>query len=82
MRSVLRHGDVAVDVGAYKGGYTYWMREAVGDAGTVFSSLGTWTQNSICGSRESPSPFDAWGPMGFHGIGWPGFSGLSASPPP
>ena len=37
MRSVLRHGDVAVDVGAYKGGYTYWMREAVGDAGTVFA---------------------------------------------
>ena len=37
MRGVLRRGDVAVDVGAYKGGYTYWMREAVGDAGTVFA---------------------------------------------
>ena len=35
MRSVLRPGDHAVDVGAYKGGYTYWMRNAVGIAGSV-----------------------------------------------
>ena len=35
MRSVLRPGDHAVDVGAYKGGYTYWMRHAVGLAGSV-----------------------------------------------
>jgi FkbM family methyltransferase len=37
MRSVLRPGDLAVDVGAYKGGYTYWMRREVGDAGTVLA---------------------------------------------
>lgn len=35
LRRVLRPGDVAVDVGAYKGGYTYWMRRAVGDSGAV-----------------------------------------------
>jgi FkbM family methyltransferase len=35
MGSVLRPGDHAVDVGAYKGGYMYWMRHAVGIAGSV-----------------------------------------------
>jgi FkbM family methyltransferase len=35
MLGVLRPADVAVDVGAYKGGYTYWMRHAVDEAGTV-----------------------------------------------
>ena len=35
MRSVLKPGDVAIDVGAYKGGYTYWMRRAVGESGLV-----------------------------------------------
>lgn len=35
MRSVLRRGDLAVDVGAYKGGYTYWIREEVGATGKV-----------------------------------------------
>jgi FkbM family methyltransferase len=28
-------GDGAIDVGAHKGGYTYWMRRAVGDSGAV-----------------------------------------------
>lgn len=37
MRSALREGDSAVDVGAYKGGYTYWMRREVGDAGEVLA---------------------------------------------
>ncbi|HSH75798.1 MAG TPA: FkbM family methyltransferase [Longimicrobiales bacterium] len=37
MLEALRPGDVAVDVGAYKGGYTHAMRRAVGDAGTVFA---------------------------------------------
>lgn len=37
MRSALRPGDVAVDVGAYKGAYTYWMRRAVGDGGSVLA---------------------------------------------
>lgn len=35
MRSVLGPGDVVVDVGAYKAGYTYWMRDSVGDTGRV-----------------------------------------------
>lgn len=35
MRSILRPGDVAIDVGAYKGGYTYWMRHSVGESGLV-----------------------------------------------
>ena len=35
MRGSLRPGDLAVDAGAYKGGYTCWMRDAVGEAGTV-----------------------------------------------
>jgi FkbM family methyltransferase len=35
MLGQLRGGDTAVDVGAYKGGYTYWMRRAVGAAGMV-----------------------------------------------
>lgn len=37
MRSVLRPGGVTVDAGAYKGGYTYWMREEVGPEGAVFA---------------------------------------------
>ncbi len=37
MRSVLRPDGVVVDAGAYKGGYTYWMREEVGTAGQVFA---------------------------------------------
>ncbi len=37
MREALRPGGLAVDVGAYKGGYTYWMRLAVGDAGRVLA---------------------------------------------
>lgn len=37
MRSVVQPGDVVVDVGAYKGGYTYWMRDAVGSSGRVFA---------------------------------------------
>jgi len=37
MRSVLRPGDIAVDAGAFKGGYTFWMRSSVGSAGTVLA---------------------------------------------
>ena len=37
MRGVLRRGDVVVDAGAYKGGYTYWMRGEVGASGHVFA---------------------------------------------
>ena len=37
MRGFLRPGDVAVDAGAYKGGYTYWMRQHVGASGQVFA---------------------------------------------
>ena len=33
----LRAGDVAVDVGAHKGAYTYWMRHAVGASGRVYA---------------------------------------------
>ncbi|MEM7415101.1 MAG: FkbM family methyltransferase [Gemmatimonadota bacterium] len=38
MRSVLRAGDTAIDVGAYKGAYTYWMRDAVGPAGRIVAA--------------------------------------------
>lgn len=31
----LRPGDVAFDVGAFKGAYTYWMRRCVGSSGRV-----------------------------------------------
>jgi FkbM family methyltransferase len=40
IRLLLRHlapGDVAVDVGAHKGAYTYWMRRAVGASGRVYA---------------------------------------------
>ena len=37
MRDFLRPGDVAVGAGAYKGGYTYWMRQRVGASGQVFA---------------------------------------------
>ncbi len=40
IRAVLAHlrpGDVAVDVGAHKGRYTYWMRRAVGPRGRVLA---------------------------------------------
>lgn len=33
--ATLRAGDTAVDVGAHKGRYVYWMRRAVGAAGAV-----------------------------------------------
>ena len=37
MERALRAGDLAADVGAYKGGYTYAMRRAVGEAGSVLA---------------------------------------------
>jgi FkbM family methyltransferase len=37
MLAALRSGDLAVDVGAHKGGYTYAMRQAVGASGTVIA---------------------------------------------
>jgi len=37
MRRALRTGGAAVDAGAYKGGYTCWMRDEVGAAGQVFA---------------------------------------------
>jgi FkbM family methyltransferase len=37
MVAKLSDGDVAVDAGAYKGGYTYWMRRAVGEHGAVLA---------------------------------------------
>jgi FkbM family methyltransferase len=37
MMTTLRSSDTAVDVGAYKGGYTYWMRRAVGARGCVLA---------------------------------------------
>lgn len=33
----LSSGDTAVDVGAHKGAYTYWMRQAVGLTGRVYA---------------------------------------------
>lgn len=37
VRESLQPGDTAVDIGAHKGGYTYWMHRAVGPGGQVFS---------------------------------------------
>lgn len=37
MLGLLEPGDLAVDVGAYKGGYTYWMRRRVGPSGGVLA---------------------------------------------
>lgn len=37
VRSSLRSGQVAVDVGCHKGAYTYWMRRRVGSSGQVFA---------------------------------------------
>ena len=37
MSSALHSGDLSVDVGAYKGGYTYWMRRGVGGEGRVLA---------------------------------------------
>jgi FkbM family methyltransferase len=37
LRRVLRPGDTAIDIGAHKGAYTYWMRQAVGTAGRVLA---------------------------------------------
>ena len=33
----LRRGDTAIDVGAHKGAYTYWMARAVGPCGRVYA---------------------------------------------
>ncbi len=35
--SVLQDGDTAIDIGAHKGGYTYWMDKAVGHLGKVIA---------------------------------------------
>jgi FkbM family methyltransferase len=37
MMSKLARGDAAIDAGAYKGGYMYWMRRAVGARGLVLA---------------------------------------------
>ncbi|MEZ6002628.1 MAG: FkbM family methyltransferase [Planctomycetota bacterium] len=37
MRLVLHRGQVAIDIGAHKGGWTYWMRKAVGPSGQVLA---------------------------------------------
>jgi FkbM family methyltransferase len=37
LRQHLSQGDVAVDVGAHKGAYLYWMRKLVGPQGRVFA---------------------------------------------
>ena len=37
VRATLQPGDVAVDIGAHKGAYTYWMAKGVGGSGRVFS---------------------------------------------
>jgi FkbM family methyltransferase len=37
MLGKLAPGDAVVDVGAYKGAYTYWMRRAVGPRGSVLA---------------------------------------------
>jgi len=37
MLDALKPGDTAIDIGAHKGAYTYWMAKAVGPAGRVLS---------------------------------------------
>ena len=37
LRKVLSPGDTAIDVGAHKGAYTWWMRQAVGSDGKVIA---------------------------------------------
>jgi FkbM family methyltransferase len=37
VREHLKPGDVAADVGCYKGAYVYWMRRRVGPSGAVFA---------------------------------------------
>jgi FkbM family methyltransferase len=40
LRQLMAHlaaGDTAVDIGAHKGAYTYWMRRAVGPRGRVYA---------------------------------------------
>jgi FkbM family methyltransferase len=54
--SVIRHGDTAVDVGANKGAYLYWLRRAVGASGKVFAyepqpALARYLQ-SVCAAMK------------------------------
>ena len=37
MRALVRPGDVVADIGANKGAYLYWLRQAVGASGKVFA---------------------------------------------
>src|SRR4249919_3942281 len=37
VRQSLQSGQVAVDIGCYKGAYTYWMRRRVGPSGAVYA---------------------------------------------
>jgi FkbM family methyltransferase len=56
LRAALRPGDLALDVGAHKGGYLYWLRRAVGEAGRVVAfepqqELGAYLRHvvELCG---------------------------------
>jgi FkbM family methyltransferase len=37
IQSVIRHGNTVLDIGAHKGGYTYWMVRSVGNTGKVIA---------------------------------------------
>lgn len=37
LRRLLRPGDLAIDIGAHKGGYVYWLQRAVGPTGRVLA---------------------------------------------
>ena len=34
---IVRPGDTVLDIGAHKGSYLYWLRQAVGESGRVFA---------------------------------------------
>jgi FkbM family methyltransferase len=35
--SMIKHGDTVFDIGAHKGGYTFWMEKSVGETGKVIA---------------------------------------------
>ena len=66
MRRTLRTGDVVVDAGAYKGGYTYWMRRSVGQAGLVIAFE---PQPELAAFLARSVDAFGWGNVLVHGVG-------------
>ena len=70
--AALGEGDLAVDVGAYKGEYLYWLRRAVGPAGRVFAYE---PQHRLAGYLRTVCSRMGWGNVLVRGCALSDFAG-------